>query len=245
MQSASGLKALSNKNLIIFVLVLSMCFGCSTNKAFWDDGQLEALPASPRTPAEYNIQQGDQLDVKFYFNPELNESVSVRPDGRISLQLIGDITARGLTSTQLGSAIAKAYSQELRQPEVTVIVKSFANQQVYVGGEVEREGPVDLSGGLNAFQAVIRAGGFKETAKPEAAILIRKGPDGRPLVYRIDLEEAVDQPFKAEVQLQPFDIVYVPKTFIAEADKFIDQYIQKLTLFRGWGFTFGSARFFF
>ena len=81
-----------------------------------------ATRAAASSPAEYRLRVHDELDVKFFHNPELNESLVVRPDGRISLQLIGDIPAAGLTPSQLQRNVLKRYTPILRYPEPTVIV---------------------------------------------------------------------------------------------------------------------------
>ena len=92
---------------------------------------------------------------------------------------------------------------------------------------------------MTPLQAVIKAGGIKETAKPEAAIVVRKGPDSRPIPIAVDLNDAIyGASGHAHVQLQPQDIVYVPKTAIAKANKFVNQYIEQLLLFRGTSFGF-------
>lgn len=215
--------------LLSCVLLLALC-ACSTQRPA-TMVRLPAVAAATQQPREYLIQPGDQLDIKLFYNPELNESVTVRPDGKISLQLINEVQTAGLTPAQLDQYLTKEYALELKKPEVTVIVKSFTSQRVYVGGEVNRQGLVDLTAGMTPLQAVLNAGGFKETADPEAAIIIRKGPENKPVPIPVDLKEAL---YGGQVaQLQPYDVVYVPKTFIAEANKFVNQYIENLFLFRG------------
>jgi len=106
----------------------------------------KTIPATPLMPAEsslapraekmpdYFLQPGDNLDIRFYKNPELNENVTIRPDGRISLEPIGDITAAGLTPVQLDKALTEKYSTEIKNSIITVIVKTFGGQRIYVGG---------------------------------------------------------------------------------------------------------------
>jgi hypothetical protein len=92
---------------------------------------------------------------------------------------------------------------------------------------------------MTALQAVISAGGLMETAKPEGVIVIRKGANARPVPIRVDLQQAVSgESAGADFQLQPYDVVYVPKTWIAKANKFVNQYIQQLLLYRGVSFGF-------
>ena len=193
-----------------------------------------ATVTTPPEPREYLIQPGDQLDIKFFYNPEINESVTVRPDGKISLQLVDEVQAAGLKPSQLDKVLTEKYAYELKKPVITVIVKSFGGQRIYVGGEVNRQGLLTLTGAMTPLQAVLNAGGFRETANPASAIVIRKGLDNHPVPIRMNLKEVMQgQSESANFLLQPDDIVYIPKTTIAKANKFVNQYIENLLLFKG------------
>jgi protein involved in polysaccharide export with SLBB domain len=158
----------------------------------------------------------------------------VRPDGKISLQLIDEIQAASLQPSELDQRLTNLYSRELKKPVLTVIVRSFTGQRVYIGGEVNTPGLVTLPPGITPLQAVFQSGGFKETAQPEETLIIRKGPDHRPVPLRIDLAAVMNANGQgADFQLQPDDIVYVPKSAIAKLNKFVSQYIEELFLFRG------------
>jgi len=217
---------------------LLFTMGCSSHQpAISNDLQASLAPAD--SPTEYLIQPGDQMEIKFFYNPELNETVVVRPDGGIALQLVDEVRVAGLSAAELDELLTQKYSIELKKPEVTVLLRSFAGQQVYVGGEVVNPGLVALTPAMNAVQAVIGSGGFKDTAKLSETIIIRKGPDNRPIPIRLDLEKAIygNNP-ERNFRLQSYDIVYVPKTAIAKANLFVRQYIQELFLFRGFSFGF-------
>src|SRR5262249_52056652 len=121
---------------------------------------------------DYVISPGDQLDIDFYLSPEFNQSVAVRPDGRISLRMIGDLRAAGLTPTALSDEIDKSYQQELRSPDAAVHVKNMPSRKIYVQGEVNRPGGFPLDSGMTALQAISRAGGVTNDAN-EVAVLIR------------------------------------------------------------------------
>jgi protein involved in polysaccharide export with SLBB domain len=224
------------KKSLIVVLLLVCINGCTTEKILVD--RRDALAKTTDEPSsEYRIQTGDQLDIKFFYNPELNENVVVRPDGKISLQLINEVQAAGQTPTEIGEVITAAYSKELREPKVTVIVRSFKSSQIYVGGEVGRPGLLNINGPISTLQAIINAGGFLETANPEEIIIIRKGPGNRPILYPVNLGNTLDNDSESiDPQLQSYDIVYVPKSGVARADKFVDQYIRKLIPFSGFGY---------
>ena len=223
--------------LLITVLLIAGLISCATQKAAVKEAEpLTPAQIQPQKPFVYTIAPGDQLDIKFFFNPELNETITVRPDGMISLQLIDEIQAAGLKPAELDQRLTDLYSRELRKPVLTVIVKSFTRQRIYVGGEVNTPGLIELSGGLTVLQAVFQSAGFKETADPAETLVIRKGENDKPVPIRIDLAAVMDAGGGADFQLQPDDIVYVPKSAIANANKFIDEYIGGLLMFRGWSF---------
>ncbi len=184
---------------------------------------------------------GDVIEVKFRFWPELDYQQSIRPDGKISLQMVDDVMAAGFTPEDLDKQLTRLYATKLKSPEITVIVVSLANQNIYVGGEVMTPGIIPLVGHLTPIQAVMNSGGFRETAAPESAIIIRKGRDNRPVPIPMDLQEELggrDSGSAPAFQLQPADVVYVPKSSIAKANKFVREYIQDLILFRGVGIGF-------
>ena len=114
----------------------------------------------PPLAEEYRIQAGDQLDIKFFYNRDLNEQVTVRPDGLISLQLVKPTAAAGLTPEQLTDRLKKEYGAQLKDPDIVVIVRSFAAQRVFVDGEVARPGLVPLTGPTTVLQAISQAGGI-------------------------------------------------------------------------------------
>jgi protein involved in polysaccharide export with SLBB domain len=226
----------ATQRIIYFTLAVALLFAltsCATSQPAVTPAEVQ-MKAAPPSPAPYVINAGDELDIKFFYNPELNESVVVRPDGKISLQLIDEIQASGLQPSELDQKLTDLYSRELQKPVLTVIVRSFTGQRVYVGGEVMQGGLLTLPPGMTALQAVFKAGGFRETAQPAETLIIRKGPDAKPIPMKIDLSEVMAAgDANADFQLQPDDIVFVPKSAIAEANKFVRQYIEELFLFRG------------
>ena len=223
-------------HLTIAALLIAVLIGCSSQSSNIKEVEPIALVQAQK-PFVYTIAPGDELDIKFFYNPELNESVIVRPDGMISLQLIDEIHAADLQPLELDRQLTELYSRELRKPVLTVIVRSFTRQRVFVGGEVEEPGLIELPTGMTALQAIFQSGGFKETADPAEALVIRKGPGNKPIPLRIDLASVMEADSAgADLQLRPDDIVFVPKSAIANANKFIDEYIGGLLMFRGWSF---------
>jgi polysaccharide export outer membrane protein len=128
--------------------------------------------------AEYRIARGDKLRVEVYKDTYLSQSVQVRPDGRITLPLAGDIVAAGLTSNELRDRIGTSLREYVANPVITVIVVEVVDPVVYVMGEVNQPGPVPMRGPMTALQALAVAGGFKEFADTKGIRILRRTSDG-------------------------------------------------------------------
>jgi len=179
-------------------------------------------------PPALTISAGDVLDLKFFYTPELNETQAVRPDGRISLQLVGEVDALGKTPAALADELETLYAPHLKRPEVTVIMRSLFNRRVYVGGEVKRPGAIDMPGSMTALEAIMEAGGFDmKTAHVRNVVVIRHR-DGRRYGRALDFEDSLAGAEDRAFLLEPNDIVYVPRTSIAKVNQWIDQHINKL-----------------
>ncbi len=173
---------------------------------------------------EYRLGFGDVIEVKFFNNSQFNETLTVRPDGRISMQKIGEILVAGMTPNELSRHIREAYARIIKDPEVTVIVRNFGGYQIYVLGEVKSPGAFPMQRNLTVLQSLALAGGQKETAGLKSILLIRRRPDGSPEARRIDLSNnATDAIQKNDICVEAQDIIYVPKTFIANINTFLDQ----------------------
>ena len=197
----------------------------------------------PTTDDVYVLQIGDELSIKVFDRPELDETVRVRPDGKISLVLLDDVRAAGLDTRELDGELTSRYSEFFTDPRVTIIVRSFSSNQVFVGGEVGRPGAMELRGELTVLGAVLQAGGFAGTARTDSVILIRNDGNDRPLVTRIDLKSVLNDG-APDTPLKPYDVVYVPMSRIAKVDKFVDEYMRKLipiTLTAGFTYLLGGS----
>lgn len=184
----------------------------------------EALTAQ----ADYKIQTGDQLDIKFFYNSELNESVVVRPDGRITLQLLSQIKVYGMTPSQLEDLLKEGYASQLAKPEVAVIVRSFNMHKVFVDGYVNKPGALPLIGFKTVMQSISEAGGLKDGARKKEILVIRRSDQGKPVVLKLNLSKAMSgEDMSQDIYLDPFDIVFVPSSAIADVNQFVDLYLKK------------------
>ena len=175
----------------------------------------------------YRIQPGDQLGLDFYMNSEFNDTVTVNPDGKVALRMVGPIQAAGLTPDQLAVSIDKAYSSELRNPGAVVHVHNMPGREIYVEGQVEKPGAFPLQPGMTMVQALALAGGVTDNADAQSTVLIRRDACGQPQGSKVDLASAIDKPgTAADVALMPHDVVVVPRSRIANVDLWVKQHIR-------------------
>lgn len=192
---------------------------------------------------DYKFAPGDSVEIKFFYTPELNEIQTIRPEGKISLQMVGEVTAAGKTPAQLREALINLYSKQLQNPEISVAVKTFYNRRVYVGGQVMRPGVIAMPGRLTALEAVMEAGGldFRE-ADVHNIVVIRHSTDKR-YGYLLDIDPALNGKETVPFFLEPQDIVFVPRTKIAKLNQWLDQHVNKIIPQTGFFFarTYGNT----
>ncbi|HEB50697.1 MAG TPA: sugar transporter [Desulfobulbus sp.] len=226
------MRAVQTLGFCFFLLLLAGC-GSSvpvgTPQPMSAPGRLDRPDGSMAAALPlYVIHTGDQLAVKFYYNPELDEEVTVRPDGRITLPLAHEIMAAGLTTTELVDVLTARYAPHIRNPEITVIVKSFEAQKVFVDGQVATPGMVRLTGPMTILQSIASAGGLKDSARDTEILVIRRNALKKPFVIRVNLARAMSGlDMSQDIRLQPYDIVYVPKSFIANVNTWVDLYLRR------------------
>jgi protein involved in polysaccharide export with SLBB domain len=180
----------------------------------------------------YKIQSGDDLIISFYLNSEFDSEVTVRPDGKISLRLVGEQDARGLTPKQLSGELDKAYSRELLQPGVSVTVKNSPSRVVFVQGQVSHPGAVPLQPEMTALGAISQAGGLTDDANSEQVLLIRRDQcgqaHGQELKINLVLAQKSDIDNTEDARLLPGDVLVVPRTTISNVGLFVKHYVKDL-----------------
>ncbi|MCB1651354.1 MAG: polysaccharide biosynthesis/export family protein [Alphaproteobacteria bacterium] len=183
----------------------------------------------PEELPPYRLQIGDVLDLKMLLNPELDEEVTIRPDGKISTAVAQDIMAYGKTPEELQAVLNMRYETHLNDPNVAVIVRSFAPSRVYVLGEVNNPGEyIAVGQSLTMLQALSMAGNVKNSAKTDDIVIIRRGGGEQPKAYVANYDEATTglNPM-ADVRLVAGDVVFVPRTAVAEAYVNYEQSVQQ------------------
>lgn len=177
-------------------------------------GSRQSSPPRQEGPdsVAYRLGAGDVIQVSVWNEPEASVSaVTVRPDGKISLPLVEEITVDGLTPLTLGNALTRKYAEYINYPRVTVLVKEVNSQKLYVLGEVKKEGPVRLQAPITVLQAIAEAGGLTDYAK-RRRIRILRIEDGKQMTYSFDYDVAVTgrDPRQNPI-LMPGDTIVVPR----------------------------------
>ena len=156
--------------------------------------------------------------------------MSVRPDGKISLQRVGDISVLGMPVSDLDEIITATYSEILVDPDVTVFVREFSGQQVYVMGEVNHPGAYGVTKGMSLLRAITTAGGPLKSAKMNNVILVRANQENNVYAERIDLSPTnLKSLLEQDKSIQAYDLIYVPKTAISDLEAFVSQ-IYKIVI---------------
>ena len=168
---------------------------------------------------EYVLYPGDEIEVGLPTANELTRQMKIGPDGRISLPQLGHVMAADRTLAELEGDISAAYSSLLLRPAVEVTLRQAGPLKIWVDGEVRNPGVFEMSGDIDAYQAVVGAGGLLPSAKPQRAALIRRGPGGTRMMRIVDL-----RPRRGEaVAVRRGDIIYVPRSSLGELAAFFTQ----------------------
>lgn len=221
-----GRKIMLSKSLLrsaTCVVSLATVFstGCNMTKARPSSEAPAAL--APRA----TLGPGDDVEIKFYYAPELNNQQRIRPDGTVNMQLIGDVKVAGLTPVEFTNQLRELYGDKLRYPEIQVIVRQSYASRVLIGGQVTNPGALDMAGPMTLMEAIIMSGGFiNGLSNAEQVIVMRQDSTGKRTGYAVNMSGAIKGEAFEPFNLQAGDIVYVPTTTIADVNLFIEQYIN-------------------
>lgn len=192
-------------------VILALMLAARIAAACSEPSKAKAAAAAPPAAEEYMIGPDDLLAVNVWREPEISRNVVVRPDGRISLPLVGDLRASGRTPAQLQDEIKGQLLNYLSNPEVTVIVQEARSQKFNILGEVEHPGSYPLSRSMTVLDAIAIAGGLRDFAKSRRIYVLRIKADGSRARLQFNYKEVIKgQSLLQNVELQPRDTVVVP-----------------------------------
>jgi len=170
----------------------------------------------------YHLHSADVLELTFPFTPEFNQTVTVQPDGYITLRGAEDIRVEGQTLPEVSNSIRIAYSRVLHDPVINIGLKDFEKPYFIVGGEVGHPGKFDLRDETSVAQAVAIAGGLKDSAKHSEVLLFHRVPAGWMQAKRVNLKKMLkDANLEEDAYLQAGDFLYVPKNIFSKIQHFI------------------------
>jgi protein involved in polysaccharide export with SLBB domain len=224
----------------LVLVLLAATAGCTSKPITvpaLTEADLATLKAAANFPHEaYRLEPGDVVQIRYTHHPEMTQDDVIAPDGKINVKLVGEVDAAGKTTEELEQSLAKLTSEHLKDPEVNVSVVRFTEKLVYVGGEVTRPGPFPYRRGLTPLQAIAASGGFRDTARTDSVILVRNGGTTNFIARKLNLQQVVMDGVKEPVALAPHDIIFVPRTDVADANIWVRQHISDMIpLFRGVG----------
>jgi polysaccharide export outer membrane protein len=174
------------------------------------------------TEERYRLQPGDVLEVQYRYSPEFNQTMTVQPDGYVSLEIGGDLKVAGMTVEQARQAILRRASARLRDPVATIVLKEFQKPYFVVAGEVAQPGKIEMRERVTAIQAIMLAGGMKETARSSQVVVFRKINSEMAEVKLLNLKSIRrTSDLENDLTLQPGDMVYIPRDKISKIERFM------------------------
>jgi polysaccharide export outer membrane protein len=170
----------------------------------------------------YQLERGDLFDLDFALTPEFNQTVTVQPDGYISLRGAGDVRILGQTIPEASATIRAAYANVLDRPAIAIMLKDFEKPYFVAGGWVDKPGKYDLRGETTLSQAIQIAGGLKDGAKASQVILFRSVSNDSIEVKKLNVGHVLTgNDVREDVHLRPGDMFFVPKSRFAKISPYI------------------------
>lgn len=208
-----------DRRLVITTLA-ALLAGCATSRQPEASSKQDGFAPWSMTDRDYVLFPGDEIDITLSSAPELSRQVTIGPDGRVSLPIIGHVMAAERTVSELEGSISSAYGDALLRPAVEVSMRRPGPMKVWVDGQVRTPGMFDLPAGtIDAYQAIVMAGGALPTARTKQAALIRRSADGTRMMMIVDLRPNQS----GGPTIMRGDIIFVPRTALGELTAFFTQ----------------------
>jgi len=206
-------------------LLLCVCL-CLSASAFIQ-AQIKQPAENPpqlKTPVEsrYRLVPGDVLEIVYRYTPEFNQTVTLHPDGYVGLEIVGDVKLSGLTLEEARKTIVEKATVRLKDPEISLLLKEFQKPYFVVSGEVTQPGRFEMRESVTALQAVMTAGGFKDTAKMSQILIFRKINAEFAEVKLLNLKGIKKtSDLENDLTLEAGDIVLVPRNNFSKIEKYV------------------------
>lgn len=178
----------------------------------------------------YRLSVYDEVLLTVLGSPDLSGTTRVLPDGSLTIPGVGPIFVLGSTVPEVTAKVEESLGSILRFPQASVAVSNFGARRIFVMGEVGIPGDHEYHRGMTALGAVAQAGGFNNNAKRSSVIVLRRLGPNEAIAYRVDLRGPLKgKDLDKDLPVRPFDVIYVPKTFIASVNVLMDQYVRQMT----------------
>jgi polysaccharide export outer membrane protein len=198
------------KTFVIFAFVF--CFISQISHA---DEQLHQRP-------RYALHAGDVISLDYRYTPEFNQTVTIQPDGYVTLDIVGDVKIAGLTLDEVHDQIVKLASSRLNHPELNLTLKDFEHPYIVVAGEVAKPGKFELREDTTALQAIMLAGGFKDSARDTKVVLFRRINQQMAEVRQLNLHNVRrTSDLEHDTELQPGDMLLVTRNRLEHLSRFM------------------------
>lgn len=170
----------------------------------------------------YTLHIGDVIALSYRYTPEFNQTVTVQPDGYVNLDIVGSLRVAGLSVDQIRQQIITLASTRLNHPELTITLQKFEQPYVVVAGEVDHPGKIDLHDNTTALQAIMLAGGFKDSARDTQVLLFRKINEDEAEVRKLDLHNVKKtSDLERDIELEPGDMLLVTRNKLEHFSRFM------------------------
>ena len=170
----------------------------------------------------YKLHIGDVIVLNYRYTPEFNQTVTVQPDGSVNLDIVGNVRVSGLSVDQARQRIVDLASARLNHPELTITLQQFEQPYFVVAGEVDHPGKFDLREDTSALQAIMLAGGFKDSARDTQVLLFRRINDDVAEVHKLDLHNVKkSSDLERDTELEPGDMILVTRNRMEHFSRFM------------------------
>ncbi|KAA0244694.1 MAG: polysaccharide export protein [Candidatus Brocadia sp. AMX2] len=214
------------KRIIFACLLFLIAVSCATTQKPAKE-EVDAKPSETEKDvvvSEFILGVGDEVELTVYRHDDLNKKVRIPPDGINTFPLIGEIHTKGTSIHQLRGKIKESLSAYLIDPQVSLEITSFKGQKIFILGEVHSPGVYQVDTPTTIIEAIAKAGGYTLDGKYNSIVLIRGGPE-KPELKRLDLKKTfATGDLSQNVFLKSGDVVYVPRTFISDVDRFFKHF---------------------
>jgi polysaccharide biosynthesis/export protein len=220
-----------SKPFLCGILFFAFVFSAAAQQKNDDENKIPPQ-LKPAVEKRYRINPGDVLEIIYRYTPEFNQTVTVQPDGFVVLQIVGGLELKGLTVEEARQKILENAVKRLKDPEITLLLKEFQKPYFVVAGEVVQPGKFQMNENVTALQAVLLAGGFKDSAKSSQILVFRRINSDTAEVKLLNLKGIKKtSDLENDFELESGDMIFVPQNTITKVERYI-KFVNLASIFQ-------------